>query len=68
LIEISLGGGKRVPVDANVDASALARVLDVLEFQAWLAEVLAPLTDYPANKIADLLPWKWKSGRLAIAA
>jgi transposase len=30
LIEISLGGGKRVRVDANVDAAALARVLDVL--------------------------------------
>jgi transposase len=31
LIEISLGGGRRVRVDANVDAEALARVLDVLE-------------------------------------
>jgi IS66 C-terminal element len=68
LIEISLGGGKRVRVDANVDAAALARVLDVLEFQAWLADVLARLPDYPANKIADLLPWNWKSARLAIPA
>jgi transposase len=31
LIEISLGGGRWVRVDANVDAAALARVLDVLE-------------------------------------
>ena len=31
LIEISLGGNRRVRVDANVDAAALARVLDVLE-------------------------------------
>jgi transposase len=31
LIAISLGGGRRVRVDANVDAAALARVLDVLE-------------------------------------
>ena len=31
LIEISLGGGRRVRVDAHVDAAALARVLDVLE-------------------------------------
>jgi transposase len=30
-IEISLGGGRRVRVDASVDAAALARVLDVLE-------------------------------------
>jgi transposase len=31
LIEISLGGGKRVRVDSSFDAAALARVLDVLE-------------------------------------
>jgi transposase len=31
LIEIDLGGGRRVRVDADVDAEALARVLDVLE-------------------------------------
>lgn len=30
LIEIDLGGGRRVRVDANVDAAALGRVLDVL--------------------------------------
>ena len=30
LIEIDLGGGRRVRVDAGVDAKALARVLDVL--------------------------------------
>ena len=30
LIEIDLGGGRRVRVDASVDAKALARVLDVL--------------------------------------
>jgi transposase len=30
MIEIDLGGGKRVRVNANVDADALGRVLDVL--------------------------------------
>ena len=30
MIEIDLGGGRRVRVDANVDADALGRVLDVL--------------------------------------
>jgi transposase len=30
LIEIDLGGGSRIRVDANVDADALGRVLDVL--------------------------------------
>ena len=30
MIEIDLGGSKRVRVDANVDTDALGRVLDVL--------------------------------------
>jgi hypothetical protein len=29
-MEIDLGGGKRIRVDAHVDADALGRVLDVL--------------------------------------
>ena len=29
--------------------------------QAWLADVLARLPDYPANKVVDLLPWNWKA-------
>ena len=33
LIEIDLGGGRRVRVDANVDAAALGRVLDVLGYR-----------------------------------
>ena len=31
--------------------------------QAWLADVLARLPDHPANKVADLLPWNWRSAR-----
>jgi transposase len=31
--------------------------------QAWLADVLAKLPDHPANKVADLLPWNWRSAR-----
>jgi transposase len=31
--------------------------------QAWLADVLARLSDHPANKVADLLPWSWKASR-----
>jgi transposase len=42
--------------------------LNDVDPQAWLADVLARLPDYHANKIADLLPWNWKSARLAIAA
>jgi len=36
--------------------------------QAWLADVLARLPDYPANKVADLLPWNWKANQQSNAA
>jgi transposase len=29
--------------------------------QAWLADVLARLPDHPASKVAELLPWNWKT-------
>jgi transposase len=31
--------------------------------QAWLADVLARLPDHPASRIAELLPWNWKTAR-----
>lgn len=27
--------------------------------QAWLADVLARIADYPAQKLENLLPWNW---------
>ena len=42
--------------------------LNNVDPQAWLADVLARLPDYPAHKIADLLPWNWQAARRAIAA
>jgi transposase len=36
--------------------------------QAWLADVLTRLPDHPANKVADLLPWNWKSNQKSKAA
>ena len=29
--------------------------------QAWLTDVLARLQDHPAKRIAELLPWNWKT-------
>ncbi|QDM15507.1 IS66 family transposase [Tardiphaga sp. vice278] len=29
--------------------------------QAWLADVLARLPDHPATRVAELLPWTWKT-------
>jgi transposase len=34
--------------------------LNDVDPQAWVAEVLATLQDYPARRIDDLLPWNWK--------
>jgi transposase len=42
--------------------------LNNVDPQAWLADVLARLPDYPANKVADLLPWNWQAVHLAVAA
>jgi transposase len=36
--------------------------------QAWLADVLCSLPDHPANKVADLLPWNWKTNQQSKAA
>jgi transposase len=33
--------------------------LNGIDPQAWLADVLARLPDYPAKRINELLPWSW---------
>ena len=39
--------------------------LNDVDPQAWLADVLARLPDYPVKKIDELLPWHWKARQLA---
>ena len=34
--------------------------LNGIDSNAWLADVLARLPDYPAKRIGDLLPWNWR--------
>jgi transposase len=58
------GGHRAAAVYSLVQTCKLNNV----DPQAWLADVLARLPDYPANKIADLLPWNWQAARLAVAA
>ena len=45
---------------------ATAELNDV-DPQAWLADVLVRLPDYPARRIGDLLPWNWYAERRAAA-
>jgi len=42
--------------------------LNGVDPQAWLADVLARMPDYPAKRISDLLPWNWHAERRAAAS
>ena len=41
--------------------------LNDVDPRAWLADVLAKLPDYPAHRIAEMMPWAWKARRDAAA-
>jgi transposase len=53
-------GGRRAAAIYTLIETAKLNDVDP---QAWLADVLACLQDHPAKRIADLLPWNWKSAR-----
>jgi transposase len=42
--------------------------LNDVDPQAWLADGLARLQDHPAKRIAELLPWNWKTSHQQKAA
>jgi hypothetical protein len=42
--------------------------LNGLNPQLYIADVLAPIGDHPARRIADLLPWNWKPADITRAA
>ncbi len=42
--------------------------LNDVDARTWLADVLARIADHPASKVADLLPWNWKTGEGAAQA
>ena len=41
--------------------------LNGIDPQAWLADILARVLDYPAKRIGDFLPWNWHAERRAAA-
>ena len=59
-------GGRRAAAIYSLIATAKLNDIDP---QAWLANLLARLLDYPAKRISDLLPWNWRPPpRIAEAA
>jgi transposase len=57
-------GGRRAGAVYTLIATAKLNEVDP---QAWLADVLARMPDYPAKRIGDLLPWNWHAERRAAA-
>ena len=58
-------GGRRAAAIYTLIETAKLNDIDP---QAWLADVLARLPDHSAKRIADLLPWNWRSQNLAAQA
>ena len=57
-------GGRRAAALYTLIATAKLNDVDP---QAWLADMLSRLLDYPAKRISDLLPWNWLAERRAAA-
>jgi len=57
-------GGRRAAALYTLIATAKLNDVDP---QAWLADVLARMLDYPAKRIGDLLPWNWRAEHRAAA-
>jgi len=34
--------------------------------QAWLADIIARISDLPVSKLPDLLPWNWKTAKTQV--
>ena len=58
-------GGQRAAVAYSLIQTC--RLNDV-DPQAWLADILARTADHPVSRLDELLPWNWRSTRLALAA
>src|SRR5215831_14760593 len=51
------GGGQRAAAMYSLIITAKMNDVDP---QAWLADVLARIAEYPAHRIDELLPWNWR--------
>src|SRR5204862_5535190 len=51
-------GGRRAAVMYSLIVTAKLNDVDP---QAWLADVLRRINDHPAARLAELLPWNWRT-------
>jgi len=57
-------GGQRAAFMYSLIVTAKMNDVDP---QAWLADVLARIAEHPAHRVDELMPWNWKSARVAAA-
>jgi transposase len=58
-------GGERGAVMYTLIQTARLNDIDP---QVWLADVLARMSDHPAKRIRELLPWNWSQRTARVAA
>ena len=59
-------GGERAAAMYSLIVTAKLNDVDP---RAWLADVLARISDHPASRLHELLPWHWaQAKRVALAA
>jgi transposase len=61
------GSDRGGPLPAAIYTLIETCKLNGVDPQAWLADVLARLSDHPAKRIAELLPWSWAAARPTLA-
>ncbi|MDP4027001.1 transposase, partial [Methylobacterium sp. NEAU 140] len=57
-------GAERAAAMATLIVTAKLNAIDP---QAWLADVLTRIADYPAPRLHELLPWHWRSATAPLA-
>ena len=58
-------GGERA---AAIYSLIVTAKLNDVEPRAWLADVLARISDHPASRLDELLPWHWKRAASEVTA
>jgi transposase len=58
-------GGERA---ASMYSLIVTAKLNDVDPRAWLADVLRRISDHPASRLHELLPWNWRTVDTAIAA